>query len=654
MHYQWYSYCLIALEELHRRSCPIRSIVSMPRASDKVETPVLSLLPIYRTDVAEMVERAGTWLRQDEAVLMRDELRYVTFLYSFCDLHFLLLIWISTPSHQKTGICSAFLRRCYGSVRKLFGSHRASSHPDVEAAVTGKMDPVEGTVLEPTGLERQISRRTQSKDKSRGVHEVKSHHTAADPDQHSTCDGLAVLTIGSDSSSKFLSDEENERMNRNIDKLIAAIDDRRPIHFAPDAETGEVEVFADHEVTDQDQEDELERQIAASPGNFGPIIRFDNGVHRIRSLYSLRYAGSTDSWASTDSEKSSSNAWKRAVAAANIRFALAQGTEEVDTVVRQPIRDPRMARPLLRDVSPIPLDFNKSLRMSTPSVFSYGSEQDTSSPLFEKSCERIYRETYAQPPKSTFQREYLKDSQVDDRAFISEPHLPSPEAREAKAPSSTGRAFGVFQDRTSGGTLFKETGKLPVRSKALKDISNLRRPGYLQFNSFAKEAKATDGRPSTAVPTAAPPTGFEGASDPKSGRAYIKSQWSELLEDRRNSSMAKPPEIDGAARRRNEQAIGSPIDRSLYSLPESKAPVADSPLDVDSIRQAHFDLALARLEGRALPPPPSSILRHPDWAALFDRDVHMEGGHRPLPLRGPAPSKPANPALRRNLWHNFW
>ena len=56
-----------------------QSSVSMPRASDKVETPVLSLLPIYRTDVAEMVERAGSWRRQDEAVLMRDELRYVTF-----------------------------------------------------------------------------------------------------------------------------------------------------------------------------------------------------------------------------------------------------------------------------------------------------------------------------------------------------------------------------------------------------------------------------------------------------------------------------------------------------------------------------------------------------------------------------------------------
>ena len=526
--------------------------------------------------------------------------------------------------------------------------------------MTGKIDPIESTVAEPIGLERQMSHRTQSKYETQVAHEVNSHHTAADPKhQPPTRDGLAALTIRSNSGPHLLSDAENEQMNKRIDKLIAAIDDRRPIHFAPDAETGEVEIFADHEVIAQDEEDEIERNIATSPGNFGRIIRFDNGVRRTRSPYSLRHASSTDSWTSTDSDRSSSNAWERAVAAANVRFALAHGkTEEVNTVVRQPSRDPRMetrtfqGRRLFRNASPIPLDFNKALRMSTPSIYSNGSEQDTSSPLFEKSCESVYRETFTQPPKSTFQREYFKDSQVEDRAFISEPRdLPSPEAREVTAPSSTGRAFGVFQDGSNGRSLSKETGSLAIRSKVLKDVSNLRRPGYLQFNSFAKEAKARDGRTETAVPAT---TGFGGAPDPDSRRAYIKSNWPELLEDPGNSSMAKPPKIDGAARRRNEQTIGSPIDKTLYSVPDVGIPVADSRMNIDSSRQAHFDLALARLEGRALPPPPSPILRHPDWAALFDRDIQMEGSHRPLPLRGPAPSKPANPALRRNPWRYFW
>lgn len=53
--------------------------VSMPGASERVDVSAPSLLPIYRTDVAEMVERASTWRRQNEAVDPGGELRYVTF-----------------------------------------------------------------------------------------------------------------------------------------------------------------------------------------------------------------------------------------------------------------------------------------------------------------------------------------------------------------------------------------------------------------------------------------------------------------------------------------------------------------------------------------------------------------------------------------------
>lgn len=53
--------------------------VSMPGASERVDVSAPSLLPIYRTDAAEMVERASTWRRQNEAVDPGGELRYVTF-----------------------------------------------------------------------------------------------------------------------------------------------------------------------------------------------------------------------------------------------------------------------------------------------------------------------------------------------------------------------------------------------------------------------------------------------------------------------------------------------------------------------------------------------------------------------------------------------
>ena len=531
---------------------------------------------------------------------------------------------------------------------------------DVEAADTGATRFIEGTMLEPIDIEKTSSHRTQSNDKNLDVHAVKSHHITTERNHQSpTRDGQAALTIKKDSCPRLLSDAENERMNKKIDKLIAAIDDRRPIHFEPDAQTGEVQIFADPEVIGQDNDHELGQGIVASHDNRGRRLRSGIGVCHMKSPNSLQDAESNDSWASTISESTSSNAWAREIAAANVRAALVNGgVDLIETPVRHPFRswpvaEAHQGRHLVRKVSPIPLDFHNPLRTSTPSIHSNGSEQDTSSPLFGKSCERILRDTYAKPPDSTFQRESMEHSLLDELASISEPRdAPSPEACEAKTSDSARRAFGVFQDNSNGVSLSKGTDKSTTRSKVLKDISNLRRPGYLQFNSVAKDAKSATNR---AVTTATGPeslVGFEGASNRESRRAYISKRWPALLEDRGNGSMLELPRLDGAARRRNEQTIGRPIDTSLYALSQVRTSATDSPLAVNPTRQAHFDLALARLEGRALPPPPSPIQRHPDWAALYDRDIQIEGGRRPLPLHGPMPSKPASPTPRRGWWRN--
>lgn len=544
-------------------------------------------------------------------------------------------------------------------MRKFIGSGTKRPPQDVETAIRDEEDPMTDAVSEPSSLIGEPAQRTQSNKTSSAVDDAESYHTAADIDHQSAIRyGLASLTIRSDSNSRLLSDEENEEMNKKIDRLMAVIDDRRPIHFAPDAETGEVEIYADHydQVNDHDGFD-LEQDIAANQENFGRIIRSGNGIRRIRSLNSLLYASSTDSWASTDSGKSSSNAWERAVAAANIRFALEHGRlDQEATVMRHPFRsselesEPRQDRCLVRTISPIPLEYNRPIRTSTPSIHSIGSGLDTSSPLFRKSCERMLRDAYAEPPGSSFQREYPENS-LDEWAFISEPRDKSlPEARESKAPTSTRRAFGVFEDASSGESSSKKVEKPAIRSKPLKDISNLRRPGYLQFNSFAKKARLGAHQTGAVDPAPASSVGFGGASNAESRRAYIKSKWPGLLEGRTMAETFRP---DGIARRRNEQAIRRPIDTSHYSLSHVRTSLADSTLNVDSVRQAHFDLALARLEGRALPPQISPIERHPDLAALHDCDIQIEGSHRPLSLRGPRPRRPANPAPHRAFLRRF-
>ena len=541
------------------------------------------------------------------------------------------------------------------------GTRRGSR--DIEAAVTNESGPIIGFMPEPTSLRGGPSHDAQNrgKDMDSDVHNVEEVHTTANSDHRSPFrPGLASDAVGQHSSSRLLSDEENDRMNRKIDRLMAVIDDRRPIHFVPDAETGEVDIFADHhERVNEQSEYDLEREIAANPRNFGRIISYKNGIRWIRSPHSLQYADPSESWASTDPSKSSSNAWERAVAAANIRFALEHGVSDLEPIViKQPFRSWDMkheasrSRRRARSVSPIPLDFYKPLRTLTPSIHSNGTEQDTSSPLFKKSCELIRREAYVEPPQSTSERGAFGNSQLDEWAFVSEPRdVPSHKARESMVSSNPERAFGVFKDASKGESSLKDFGKRAVRSKALKDISNLQRPGYLKFNSFANDVDIRKSQTRSAVPATASSVGFEGALDPESRKAYIESKWPELLKDCGTGSMVEQDQVDGVARRRNEQAIGRTLDNSHYSLSHVRTSMADSSLNVNPVRQAHFDLALARLEGRALPPPSSPIRRHPDSAALFDRDILIKGSHRPLPLRGPRPSRSAIPILRRAFEH---
>ena len=511
----------------------------------------------------------------------------------------------------------------------------------------------------PVHFEGESYRGNQRRNANHDMDEVESTLTTLDKDSQPLNHSLSRLAMASESPPRLLSDQENDRMNAKIDKLIAAISEHRPIYFAPDTETGEIDIFADREIEVEavgEDEDDIERDIANTPDNFGRILRPGNGIRRIKSLSSLLSASSTGSWTSTTDSKSSSNAWERAVAAANIRFAMEnKNMEEEAVVTREPFDSEEMEtripfqRRLVHNVWPVPLDYNKPVRSSTPSVHSNGSELDTSSPLFRKSCERVRRDTYAVPPESTFERGYSPESRLDDEwAFVSEPpESLSKESTESKALAGKGRAFGVFDDAEIGASS-RAVEKPDIPSKALKDISNLRRPGYLQFNSFAKEAESTKNPRDTVVPITMSSAGFEGASDPDSRRAYIKKKWPGLLQD--DNSTPEPPELDGVARRRNEQAIGQSIDTSHYSLSHVRTSMADSSLNIAPARQAHFDLALARLEGRALPPSRSPIQRYPDSAALFDRDILVEGSDRPLPLRGP---RPTNTTPHGVLWRNF-
>ena len=129
-------------------------------------------------------------------------------------------------------------------------------------------------------------------------------------------------------------------------------------------------------------------------------------------------------------------------------------------------------------ISPIPLDFNKPREeRSTPTVSSHGTEQDCSSPLFASSCRAVLRQSYLEAPspiENSRTLTWLLDVQITSAA----------ESNEAKS----NKSFGVWEDVPSDGSS-RRSNDIRQPTQLLKDVTNLRRPGYLEHNSFFQSAK---------------------------------------------------------------------------------------------------------------------------------------------------------------------
>ena len=275
--------------------------------------------------------------------------------------------------------------------------------------------------------------------------------------------------------SRVLTEAENQAFNEKIDRLIAVIQAGRQLRFSPDSDTGNVDISVAHDKSGSDEgRSGVEADIAASPENFGNIIRTGDGRRRILSPTSIL----TDS---TEISKimryHSSSEWERALTPVHNRAAV-EHVPEGQIPPPVPICDLVKVAPVVST----PLDFNKPLPISTPSIHSAGSDLDCTSPLFEKSFEGFIRETSrdilrsenaGQDSSSSGTRERISD-------WLDRVEPPSI-AGERAAATGKRQAFKVFQDK-----LLNRDTKPLTASKALKDVSNLRRLGYLHHNSFAQ------------------------------------------------------------------------------------------------------------------------------------------------------------------------
>lgn len=375
---------------------------------------------------------------------------------------------------------------------------------------------------------------------------------------------------------RLLTEEEDRLMNEKIDRLVAVIQTGRQLHFSPDHQTGNIDVSIIRDrPNDDDGRSDVKADTVASPENFEYMIGIPGSGHR--RLLTPNSLLSNDTSRSNVRSTSLSSAWENVLAALEEYYALEPGVEarftpptrennprEVSAAIR---RDGQYITYIEKDevkvatVAPIPLDFNKPLRTSTPSIHGTGSDLDCSSPLFEKSLEALIRKTTRNLTTLEEATHDSRSSDLRDSVFKwLERVKTSPVWEEQTHAAGKRQDLHVFRE---GGKdqLAPERDRKPLTaSKALKDVSNLRRPGYLQHNSFAQT-------------------------------------------DQVNKRAESTPHI-----RRRPRKDPSPQKSTLQ----------------DPNRTADFDLALARLEGRGSPQQYSPIRRYADETGLYGPEVLVE------------------------------
>ena len=453
-----------------------------------------------------------------------------------------------------------------------------------------------------------------------------------------------MRTSSASEQSRLLTEEENQALNQKIDRLVAAIQAGRQLRFSPDPHTGNVDISIAHDRSNSDDgRSDVEADIVASPENFGNILRAGGGRQRIPSPSSVSF-DSTD--ASEIMRNFSSSAWENALTPAVNRSAVEHAPEakvpppvrkDIQAEVRGAVRkngmyitywDKNNAK--VAPLASIPLEFHKPLRISTPSIHSTGSDLDCSSPLFEKSLQALMREMSRDLTRPDGASQDSRSSGIGHSISDWLEHVETPTFWEEHSDAARERKdINVFRD---GGMALEGDRKPLTASKALKDVSNLRRPGYLQHNSFAQTSQVDKmiGNPAhtrTSGPQIRP---VAGATDAESRRSSNEAKWPVLMSNHDSRKTERSTTLHSQSSGRLHSSLQ--IRRNGHEHPSPQK------LNLQDLnRTADSDLALAKLEGYAPPQQYSPIRRYADETGLYGPDVLVERRrlrhHQPVPMR---------------------
>ena len=165
-------------------------------------------------------------------------------------------------------------------------------------------------------------------------------------------------------------------------------------------------------------------------------------------------------------------------------------------------------------VSPIPFNLHKTPRLTTPSIYSTKSLQDAASPLFRTSCQTLLREArrkFLLSPSTRRtqrnERQYSKSNGGFDESYEEQREdfggdrggdemilfwldgipMPTMSINDNSTLGSV-QTFSIWKENSPIISGRMEPGAGSVNTDILRDVTNLRRPGYLNHNSFFKKA----------------------------------------------------------------------------------------------------------------------------------------------------------------------
>ena len=484
---------------------------------------------------------------------------------------------------------------------------------------------------------------SNSDESGEGVPSARAHNSKDDEvlrDDSTSADSTTPLlrTSSANERSHVLTEEEDRLMNEKIDRLVAVIQAGRQLHFSPDSQTGNIDVSIARDKSDSvDERSDVKTGTIASPEYFGSMTRSGGGRRRSFSPNSALFDSTN---ASKVRSTSLSSASENVLAALEEFYALEQGTEApFSPSVRED--NPREVRAAIKrdgqyityidkddvkvaTVASIPIDLTKPLRTSTPSIHSSGSDLDCSSPLFEKSLQALIRETRRDVTSSEEATHDSRNSGIRDSVFNWLERVKTPPLLEEQTNVAGKRQdLHIFRDGGKHQLPPKGDRKHLTASKALKDVSNLRRPGYLQHNSFAQMGQVNKSMADLARPTTLGPEiqSFGRADHAESSRPSIEAKWAVLISNHNSRKKVRATRFQPKP---TDETHSTPhIHRRRRKCHSPQKSTLQDPN-----RTADFDLALAKLEGRGPSQQYSPIRRYADETGLYGPDVLVE--RRPL------------------------